>query len=67
MLNCLYSRVVEWNFIDLAELQPQGALETIQQEPDQKLLVLAAGGLQLTKSRKKPIKDLSTCFVGVMS
>ena len=69
----LYSRMVEWKFIDLAELQPQGTLETVQQEPDQKLLVLPAGGLQLTRSRKKPIKDLSTwiqCFVvylGVMS
>ena len=55
------------------ELQPQGTLETVQQEPDQKLLVWPACGLQLTKSRKKPIKDLSTwvqCFVvylGVMS
>ena len=45
----LYSRMVEWKFVDLAELQPQGTLETIQQEPDQKLLVLPAGGLQLTR------------------
>ena len=56
----------EWKLVDLAELQPQGAFETVQQEPNQKLLVLPACGFQLTKSRKKPIKDLSTwiqCFV----
>ena len=45
--------MVEWKFVDLAELQPQGTLETVKQEQDQRLLVWPAGGLQLTKSRKK--------------
>ena len=35
--------MVEWKFVDLVELQPQGAFEMVQQEPDQKLLVLPAG------------------------
>ena len=64
---CLYSRMLEWKFIDLAELQSQEALETVQQETDQKLLVLPAGGLQLAKSSIKHMNPvlcgLSGCYV----
>ena len=70
----VYNRMVAWEFVDLAELRPQGAFEVLQQESDQqKLLVLPAHGFQVSKAKRKPIKELNTwiqCFavyIGVMA
>ena len=67
----LFNRMVAWEFVDLAELRPLGALEAIHQESEQqKLLVMPAYGFQVSKARKKPIKELNTwvqCFLVYMA
>jgi len=65
----LYNRMVAWEFVDLAELRPHGALEATQESDQQKLLVMPAHGFQVSKARKKPIKEINTwvqCFVVYM-
>ena len=46
-----YSRIMDWEFVELAELHPHKAFEALQHEPEQqKLLVVPAYGFQVTKN-----------------
>ena len=59
-----YEKILRWEFVDMAELQPVGELEKLSAEPDPHRFVILPG-LEVTQARKKPIRDVLTwvqCF-----
>ena len=65
----VYEKIANWEFVDLAELKPAGALDAINPDPDpQKYIILP--GLEITRARRKPIRDIITwvqCFAVFMA
>ncbi len=60
----VYERMVRGEYVDLAELCPAGALDSLNPEPDPQHYVLTRD-LQLSRARRRPIKDINTwiqCF-----
>ena len=59
-----YEAMMKWQYVDLAEFRPRGALEKVQVEEDtEKLVVLP--GFEVSQARKKPITSIavwSQCF-----
>ena len=60
----LHTRILNWEFVDLAELRPIGALVKANPVPDpQRFIILP--GLEVARASKKPIEDILTwisCF-----
>ena len=59
-----YDKILRWEFVDMAELQPVGVLDKLSLEPDPHRFVILPG-LEVAQARKKPIRDLLTwiqCF-----
>ena len=60
----LHERILKWEFIELSELLPPGALEKIQPELEpQKFIIMP--GLEVARPRKKPIESITQwirCF-----
>ena len=53
----LHDRIINWEFVDLAELKPAGVLESLHPEPDpQRYIILP--GLEVARARKKPIEEI---------
>ena len=60
----LYRRMLNWSYIDMAELQPLGSIECQNPEPDPARYVILPG-LELAKAKKKVVLDIHTwirCF-----
>ena len=55
----LYRRMLNWSYIDMAELQPLGSIECQNQEPDPARYVILPG-LELAKAKKKVVLDIHT-------
>ena len=59
-----YEAMMKWQYVDLAEFRPRGALEKVQVEEDtEKLVVLP--GFEVAQARKRPITSItvwSQCF-----
>ena len=55
----LKQRILNWEYVDLAELRPLGSLEALTQDSDPQRLILTEN-FELSKVRKKPIKDILT-------
>ena len=60
----LHERILKWEFIELSELLPSGALERVQPELEpQKFIIMP--GLEVARPRKKPIESITQwirCF-----
>ena len=59
-----YEKILWWEFVDMAELQPVGELEKLSAEPDPHRFV-SLPGLEVAQARKKPTRDVLTwvqCF-----
>ena len=60
----LYRRMLNWSYIDMAELQPLGSIKCQNPEPDPAHYVILPG-LELAKANKKVVLDIHTwihCF-----
>ena len=60
-----YEAMMKWQFVDLAEFRPRGALEKVQVEEDTEKLVVLPGFEVSGQARKKPITSIavwSQCF-----
>ena len=58
-----YKAMMKWQYVDLAEFWPHGALEKVQLEEDTEKLVLP--GFEVSQARKKPTTSIavwSQCF-----
>ena len=55
---CIHKRVPAWEFVNLAELWPYGALESLQQESGQQN-VLVIHDLQVTRARIQEVGERS--------
>ena len=61
----LQYRIVEWEFVDLAELHPHKASVALQHEPEQqKLLVVPPYGFQVTKNNSHMYLILELTIAG---
>ena len=59
----VYDRMINWEFVDLAELKPAGVLESLHLEPDpQRYIILP--GLEVARARKKPIEEIGQWIQG---
>ena len=60
----VHEKIVNWEYVKLAELRPAGTLDTLNRETEaQKYIIMP--GLEITRANHKPIKDISTwvqCF-----
>ena len=66
----LHSRIIEWQFIDLAELRPPSSWDVLQADPQDAQKLLVTPNLEISRSRKKTIKDILTwtqCFTVYMA
>ena len=65
----LHDWMINWEFVDLAELKPAGVLESLHPEPDpQRYIILP--GLEVARARKKPIEEIGRwiqCFAIYMA
>ncbi len=60
----LHSSILNWEFIDLAELKPPSATEAVGSDPDTQKLIITPS-LEVSRCKRKPIRDISTwaqCF-----
>ena len=60
----MYDKILQWEFVDMAELQLVGVLDKLSLEPDPHQFVILPG-LEIAQAHKKPIWDLLTwiqCF-----
>ena len=55
----LRQHILNWEYIDIAELRPLGSLEALSQDTDPQRLIITEN-FELTKVRKKPIRDILT-------
>ena len=61
----LHSRIIEWQFIDLAELRPPSSWDVLQADPQDAQKLPVTPNLNISRPRKKTIKDIlmwTQCF-----
>ena len=59
----LYDRMINWEFVDLAELKPARVLESLHPEPDPQHYIILPG-LEVARARKKPIEEIGRWIQG---
>ncbi len=60
----LHASILNWEFVELAELNPPSCTETLGSDPDSQKLIITPS-FQLSRFKRKPIRDISTwsqCF-----
>ncbi len=65
----LVERIQKWEYVDLGELRPIGAIEKLNPEPDPFKFVIMPG-LEVVRARKKPIVEIGhwiECFAIYMA
>ena len=65
----LHDRMINWEFVDLVELNPAGVLESLHPEPDPQHYIILPG-LEVARARKKPIEEIGRwiqCFAIYMA
>ena len=61
----LHARMLNWEFVDMAELRPVGTLEKFNPDPDPQQYVIMPG-LEVARVARKPVEDIQTwiqCFL----
>ncbi len=53
----VHERILKWDFVDLGDLRPLGALEKLNQEPDPLKFVIMPG-LEVARAKKSQITDI---------